>query len=67
MYQLDEIYLWKEHHHELLHEAEGERLAKRLGASRPKSDRAPGNGRQTSALRRAAAVWDRTSLPFFRT
>jgi hypothetical protein len=64
MYQLNEIYLWNQHHHELLREAEGERLANQLRARRPKRDR--GNGRQTSTLRRAAALWSRTSAPFFR-
>ncbi len=66
MYQLNEIYLWNQHHHELLREAEGARLAKRLRASRPKMDRGTGKGRQTSTLGRVAAVWSRTSVPFFR-
>ncbi len=66
MYQLNEISLWNEHHQDLLREVEGDRLAKQLRASRPKRDRATRNGRQSSALRRAAAVWSRTSVPFFR-
>ena len=65
MYQLNEIYL-HQHHRELLREAEEERLAKRLRASRPKMDRGTGRGRQTSTLGRVAAVWSRTSVPFFR-
>ena len=66
MYQLNEISLWNEHHQDLLREVEGDRLAKQLRASRPKQDRATGSGRQSAALRRAAAVWSRTSVPFFR-
>jgi len=66
MYQLNEISLWTEHHQELLREVEGDRLAKQLRASRPKKDRATGSRRQSSAVRRAAAVWSRTSVPFFR-
>ena len=66
MYQLNDIYLWDQHRHELLREAESERLANQVRASRPKGGRGTGNGRQTSTLRRAAAVWSRTSVPFFR-
>ena len=64
MYQLNEIYLSNEHHNELLREAEVERLAKRLRASRPKRERE--TGRQSSRLGRVATVWSRTSVPFFR-
>ena len=66
MYQLNDIHLWNEHHRGLLREAEGERLANLLRVSRPKRDRATGSGRQTSTLHRVAAVWSRTSVPFFR-
>ena len=66
MYQLNEIYLRDQHHREMLREAENERLAKRLRASRPKVGRGTGRGLHTSALGRVAAVWSRTSVPFFR-
>ncbi len=64
MYQLNESHLWSQHHHELLQEAQREHLARQLRAGRQKSDR--GSGRQSSAFRRAAAVWSRTAVPFFR-
>ena len=35
MYQLDEIEIWRQHHRELLREAEEGRLARRLKAGRP--------------------------------
>ncbi len=66
MYQLNEIYLWDEHHRELLRDAENERLASRLRPSRPKTDRGTGKRRHTSTLGRVATVWGRTSVPFFR-
>jgi hypothetical protein len=66
MYQLNETNLWNQHHHDLLREAQDERLARQLRASRRKRDRGTGNGWQSSALRRTAAVWSRTSVPFFR-
>ena len=66
MYQLNEIYLWDQHHRELLRDAETERLASRLRPSRPKMDRGTGKGRHTSTLGRVAAVWSRTSVSFFR-
>ena len=66
MYQLNDTYLWTQHHNDLLREAQVERLAKQLRASRPKRERETGNGRQSSAIRRAAAVWSRTSVPFLR-
>lgn len=66
MYQLNEPHLWSQHHHELLKEARTERLARQLRASRQKSDRGTGSGRQSSAFHRAAAVWSRTAVPFFR-
>ena len=67
MYQLNETHLWiQQHHRELLQEARRERLARRLRASRQKSDRETGSGRLSSAFRRATAVWSRTAVPFFR-
>jgi hypothetical protein len=66
MYQLNEIDLWGERSHELLREAENERLARQLRA--PRSERAyrTTHGRGISPLRRAAALWGRTGVPFFR-
>jgi hypothetical protein len=66
MYRLNEIDLWREGSHELLLEAENERLARRLRA--PRSERAPRSthGSRISPLRRATALWNRTSVPFFR-
>jgi hypothetical protein len=66
MYQLNEIDLWRERSHELLREAENERLARRLRA--PRSERASRTThvQRISPLRRATALWGRTSVPFFR-
>ncbi len=50
MYQLNETHLWSQHHHELLQEAQRERLARRLRALRLKSDRETGSGRLSSVL-----------------
>ena len=66
MYRLNEIDLWRERHRELLREAESGRIARRLRATRPKRDRRTTNGGQLSTLRRAATLWSRTSVPFFR-
>jgi hypothetical protein len=64
MYQLNEIDLWRERHQELRRETENERLARRLRVTQ----RAPRttNVGQISPLRRAAGLWGRTSIPFFR-
>ena len=66
MYRLNGIDLWNQHHHELLREAAGQRFANQLRAARPKRDRRIRNGGQVSTLRRASALWSRTSVPFFR-
>ena len=66
MYQLDEIYLWEQHHRELLRDAENERLARRLRPSHRKTDRGTGKRTHTSTLGRVAAMLGRTSVPFFR-
>ncbi len=66
MYQLNEIDLWHERSHELLREAENGRLARRLRALRSKRAPRTTNGHQSSPLRRAAALWGRTSVPFLR-
>ena len=36
MYQMNELELWNQRRHELLREAEGEHLARRMRATRPK-------------------------------
>jgi hypothetical protein len=36
MYRMNEMDLWNQRRHELVREAEGGRLARRLGAARPK-------------------------------
>ncbi len=66
MYQLNEIDLWHERSRELLREAENGRLARRLRAPRSKGSHRTTNGGRISPLRRAAALWGRTSVPFFR-
>ena len=57
MYQLNEPDLWHQRHHELLREAENERLARRLRKERLQGSSRRGNGRRmmTTSLRRAIA------------
>ncbi len=58
MYQLNEFDLWHQRHHELLREAENNRLARRLGEERLQGSSRRGNGRRmmTTSLRRAIAL-----------
>jgi hypothetical protein len=51
MYQLDQTEIWRQHHRELLREAEDTRLARRLEAERPGKKRS-----FASAMRRSAAL-----------
>jgi hypothetical protein len=67
IYQMNDIEMLREHHHALLAEAEGERLARRLRKERPQRSSRRGIGRKIATLRRAAALWERTATPFFRT
>jgi hypothetical protein len=51
MYQLDETEIWRQHHRELLREAEDARLGRRLKAEHPARKRS-----FTGAMRRSAAL-----------
>ena len=48
----------------LLHEAEDQRLSRRLRTARSK--RSPRSDRRAAGFRRAIALWGRTTIPFFR-
>jgi hypothetical protein len=66
MYQMNDLELWHQRRDELLREVEVDRLARRHRATRPKGGSRTANGRQIATLRRAMALWGRTSVPFFR-
>jgi hypothetical protein len=66
MYQMNDLELWHQRRDELLRDAEGERLARRVRARHPKGASRTANGRHIATLRRARALWGRTSVPFFR-
>jgi hypothetical protein len=67
MYQMNDLEMWHERSHDLLREAEKARVVRRLRSARPREVSRTTHGRRFAGLRRAAALWGRTSVPFFRT
>jgi hypothetical protein len=67
MYQINDLEMWHERSHDLLQDAEKARVARRLRSARPQGDSRTTYGRRFAGLRRATALWGRTSVPFFRT
>jgi hypothetical protein len=66
MYQMNDLEMWHERSHELLREAENERVARQLRVARSKRASRTQDGRGLAGLRRATVLWGRTSVPFFR-
>jgi hypothetical protein len=68
MYQMNDLEMWHERSHDLLRDAEEARVARRLRSARPQGvSRTTYGPRFAGGLRRATALWGRTSVPFFRT
>jgi hypothetical protein len=65
MYLLNPTELYYERHELLLQEARDARLARRQRAARRKGNSRIRTRRSTEFLRRASALWGRTSVPFF--
>ena len=67
MYQINDLEMWHERSDDLLREAEKARVARRLHSARPQDVSRTTYGLRFAGLRRAAALWGWTSVPFFRT
>jgi hypothetical protein len=65
MYQTNATEIVRERQLALLHEAEDQRLARRLRAARSK-ERPRSERRMVGSFGRAIALWGQTSIPFFR-
>ena len=64
MYQVYEI--GREHHRELLREAENARLARRSREERPRRSSPARGGRSMARLQEMIASWGGTNVPFFK-
>ena len=64
MYQSYEI--GREHHRELLREAENARRARRSREERPSRSSPAGGGRRMARLQEMLASWGGTNVPFFK-